>query len=260
MSRDGEPRGVAWRDRVRATGRLDRSDRGLSSGPGIIKICGLREPAHARVAAEAGADWLGFIFAPAPRRVSADVARACVAAARAAAGRRGVVAVGVFVDASAAEINAVADAADLDLVQLHGEEPADMLSSLTRPVIKGIRSAEGGPIDDVSVQIAQFADELNAPVAYLIDGYSARAAGGAGVRADWAMAAQLARVHRLVLAGGLDPGNVAEAIRTVQPSGVDVSSGVETDGRKDAGKIEAFIQAARPALDAVCETPLDRPA
>jgi phosphoribosylanthranilate isomerase len=237
--------------------RLNEWDGRVSAGPGIIKICGLREPEHARVAVEAGANWLGFIFAPARRRVSPEVARSCVAAARAVVGSRGLVAVGVFVDASAAEINAVADAANLDLVQLHGEEPVEMLSSVTRPIVKGMRSGNGASLEEVAARIARYEDGRNSPMAYLIDGYSAHGAGGTGVRADWSIAAQLARRYRVLLAGGLDPVNVSEAVRTVQPRGVDVSSGVETGGRKDAVKISDFVRAARSALDATIGLPLD---
>lgn len=217
-------------------------------GRGAVKICGLREPAHARAATLAGADVLGFIFAPGRRRVSPEQARACLAVAREAADGRPVLGVGVFVDASAAEINAVAAAAGLDLVQLHGEEPPALLASIERPVLKVTRPIAGAAAEDVAAGLERYRGVANAPLAFLLDGRSATAAGGEGVRADWALGAALARSGSLVLAGGLEPGNVAEAIRLVRPLAVDVSSGVETGGVKDEAKMAAFVRAAKGAF------------
>ena len=215
---------------------------------GSVKICGLREQEHARAAVVAGADLLGFVFAPARRRVTPEAARLAIEAARRASRGRTVLAVGVFVDASAAEMNDVAEAAGLDLLQLHGVEPAAMLGELTRPVLKALRPSPGTTADAVMELIEGYRAVPNAPVAFLVDGLSPAAAGGEGVRTDWALAAELARRVPLMLAGGLDPGNVGEAIGSVRPRGVDVSSGVETGGVKDEGKIRAFLEAATGAF------------
>jgi phosphoribosylanthranilate isomerase len=215
-----------------------------------VKICGLREPAHARAAVRAGADLLGFVFAPARRQVTAAVVRACVEAARDEAGSRPILAVGVFVDASPAEMNAIVAEADLDLLQLHGEEAPETLASLDRPAIRALRLPPGTPLAEAEERIARSLDAAVAPIAFLLDGFSARTAGGEGVRADWSVAAALARRYPLLLAGGLDPGNVAAAVATARPLGVDVSSGVESDGVKDGAKIAAFVAAAKRALAA----------
>lgn len=217
-------------------------------GFGSVKIDGLREPGQARAAVLGGADLVGFIFAPGRRQVTAAQARACLDEARAAAGARRVLGVGVFVDASAAEMNEVAAAAGLDLLQLHGEEPPDLLGALDRPVLKAFRPPPGASAPEVAAAFGRYRSVANAPVGFLLDGYSARAAGGEGVRADWALGAELARTDPLVLAGGLDPDNVAAAIRSVRPVAVDVSSGVETDGVKDDAKMAAFIEAAKRAF------------
>ena len=215
---------------------------------GLVKICGLREPVHARAAVAAGADLLGFIFAPARRRVTAADARSCVGAARDEAGTRRILTVGVFVDATAADMNAAAAMAGLDLLQLHGEEPPELLADLDRPVVKALRPRAGTSPQEAESVIERYLAARNAPVAFLVDGYDPISAGGQGVRADWRLAADLAGNRPLFLAGGLDPDNVASAIAAVRPLAVDVSSGVETAGVKDQSKIEAFVLTAKRAF------------
>ena len=212
-----------------------------------MKICGLQDPVHAAAAAAAGADLLGFVFAPARRQVTPEVARRCIAAARETASRSFLV-VGVFVDASAREINGIAEAAELDLVQLHGDEPPPMLNQLIRPVVKGLRPRPGTPVADVDALADRYQAVSNPPIAFLVDGFASHAAGGTAVRADWELARNLAQRWPLILAGGLDPDNVARAVSQARPLGVDVSSGVETHGAKDPEKIAAFVAAARRAL------------
>lgn len=213
-----------------------------------VKICGLQDPKHARAAVAAGADLVGFVFAPARRQVTGEVARASVAAARDEAGRRGIQAVGVFVNATAGEINRIASYADLDLVQLHGDESAEMLEAVERPVVKALRLPRDTSLETATRLFERYRVASRPPIAFLVDGYSELGSGGEGVQADWSLATLLARSYRVVLAGGLNARNVASAIRAVQPIGVDVSSGVETDGRKDVDKIWSFVQAARAAL------------
>lgn len=225
-----------------------RANQGPSLGFGLVKIDGLREPEHAVAAVLAGADMIGFIFAPARRRVTPEAAKLAAAAARAAAPDRSVMAVGVFVDAGADEINQVVQAAGLDLVQLHGDEPPELLAQISCPVVKAVRPPPGTAPSQVAGWFDRFATVTNAPLLYLVDGYTPIAAGGAGVRSDWDLATMLAMDWPLGLAGGLDPANVREAIRTVCPALVDVSSGVETDGVKDPAKLLAFTAAAKSAF------------
>lgn len=231
-----------------------RTKQGSSLGYGLVKIDGLREPEHAVAAVRAGADLLGFIFAPARRRVTPKAASVAIAAARDAAPDRPLMVVGVFVDASAVEINQVVRAAGLDLVQLHGDEPPELLTEIACPVIKVVRPPLGTAPSDVAGWFTRFAAVPNAPLLYLVDGYTPDAAGGVGVRSDWDLAAALAADWPLGLAGGLDPANVGEAIRTVRPAAVDVSSGVETDGVKDPTKIAAFTAAATRAFEELVAT------
>ena len=220
----------------------------LSAGGGLVKICSLREPAQATATVAAGADLFGLIFAPARRRVTVEQATAIAAAARAAAGNRPVLAVGVFVDAAAAEINRITETVGLDLVQLHGAEPPTLLSALSRPAIKAFRPPAGTSAATLADLIAPYQSAAVPPLAVLIDGFSAAAPGGEGVRSDWHLAATVASRWPVVLAGGLDPANVAAAVAAVRPRIVDVSSGVETAGVKDAVKIAAFIANAKRAF------------
>jgi phosphoribosylanthranilate isomerase len=220
----------------------------LLSRGSVIKICGLREPSHAVTAAAAGADLIGFIFAPARRQVSASVARACIAAARADARGRNVLAVGVFVDADPRDVNRTADEAELDVLQLHGQEPPESLMALSRPAIKVLRPKQGEDVQQLAAAIHAYQAGTRPPAAFHVEGYSPTSLGGSGHRADWHLAAALSAIHPVLLGGGLDATNTGDAIRSVNPLGVDVSSGVETDGTKDPKKIEAFIAAARSAF------------
>jgi len=200
----------------------------------IIKICGLQTTEYACVAAEAGADMIGLVFAPSRRQVSVVAAAAISAAVRSLPTPHPQI-VGLFVNTSVTEINAVADEVGLDLVQLSGDESLTDVVGMSRQIIKSIRM-------DASQREA---DWIGAGVRLLVDAHVPGAYGGTGTRADWQHAAELARRVPLILAGGLDPTNVAEAIAHVRPQGVDVSSGVETGGVKSATKIRAFIAAAR---------------
>jgi phosphoribosylanthranilate isomerase len=209
----------------------------------LVKICGIREPEHARVAIEAGADLLGVVFyPPSPRNVSVEEARAVADAARGTGTR----VVGLFVNEQPEVINHVADAAGLDLVQLSGDEPASMIGQIERPVIACLRIDSSGRADEEGRFQAVTANEP-APWAVHIDSHVRGMYGGTGTVADWFVAADFATRYRVILAGGLRPETVAEAIQRVKPFAVDVSSGVETAGRKDSEKIRAFIAAARGA-------------
>jgi phosphoribosylanthranilate isomerase len=228
---------------LRSEGLRGRLDDGR-----VVKICGLRESEHAVAAARSGADFIGFIFAPARRQVTPIIARDCIEAARATARGREIFAIGVFVDADPAEVNAVVAMAGLDAVQLHGAEAPETLGTLAVPAIKALRPRPGETLDDVLAAVARYQQASMPPVAYLIDGFSPGGMGGTGARADWELAAALSAERRILLGGGLDPINVGEAISSARPLGVDVSSGVEIDGRKDPAKIAAFLTAARLAF------------
>lgn len=213
----------------------------------IVKICGLRTLEHARAAALAGADLLGFVFAPSRRQVGVEQVAALVRALRADPATRAAQMVGLFVNCPAAEINATLAACDLDYAQLSGDErPADA-QAVTRPLIKSVR-LDGRPAEQDWITGAH-------GVLLLADAHVPGSYGGTGALADWSRTAALARTHRLLLAGGLKPENVADAIAHVQPYGVDVSSGVETDGVKDPAKIHAFVAAARRAAAAAGARP-----
>jgi phosphoribosylanthranilate isomerase len=227
--------------------------RGESLTTGSVKICGIREPGLAMAAADAGADLIGFIFAPGRRQVSAGHAADCINQARGRAGERYILAVGVFVDEDAGRINEIAKVAGLDLVQLNGDEPPGMLAQLDLPAIKAFRPRPGQAAVEVDHLIRAYRANVPEPVALLLDGYDPVYHGGHGKRADWSVGSQLAKKHTLMLAGGLTPDNVGQAISQVRPIAVDVSSGVETDGAKDPEKIRAFIAAAKRAF--ALETP-----
>ena len=219
-------------------------DRPSTIPPGSVKICGVRTVEHALIAAAAGAELIGMIFAPARRQVSAETARQISDAVHAAA--PGVRMVGVFVDATAAAINAAAEVGGLDLIQLSGDEPADLIAELGLPAIKAFRPLPGEDVAALANRIGIHVTAPVPPVMALIDGYDPNAHGGTGVRADWGMVAELtARLDVPVgLAGGLTPGNVGEAIGTAGTLMVDTSSGVEIGGVKDDALIRAFVERA----------------
>jgi phosphoribosylanthranilate isomerase len=215
----------------------------------VVKICGIQDPTHAATAARAGADLLGMILAPSPRQISPQQAATVVQAAKATGGRS-VLTVGVFVNATASEINEVIRLAGLDLIQLHGDEPPELLAELERPAIKAIRPRPGSSRNEVLAIIGPYLDQPIAPAALLVDGFSWAARGGSGVRADWNLISEIIKTVGLpiLLAGGLTPANVAIAISTVHPAGVDTSSGVERDGGKSHELITSFVEEARAAF------------
>ena len=191
----------------------------------IVKICGLRSAEAALAAVEAGADLLGFIFAPARRQVSPAAVAAIadtVGAARTASGRT-VSLVGVFVDEAPDRMEELARACRLDALQLSGDEDEAVLRALPidRTVIKAVRFS--GAAGEQGWLWTAPSPRLR----LLVDAHRPGSYGGVGVIADWDQAGHLARRREIILAGGLTPANVAEAVRRVRPWGVDVSSGVE---------------------------------
>lgn len=195
-----------------------------------MKICGICDVAGADAAVEAGADLLGFHFCSSRRRLAPEEARAIVAALD-----RVPRLVGVFIDSPEDEVDQVAEFVGLDLVQLHGSEPPGFRSR--RPVVKALKVRDGAVPD---------ADAWPDPI--LLDSWSPDQRGGTGRTWDWRAARSLVERRRVIVAGGLGPGNVGEVVRSIRPHGVDVSSGVERAVRvKDGDLVRAFVQAVRDA-------------
>jgi phosphoribosylanthranilate isomerase len=247
-----------------------------------VKICGVRTVEAAIAAAEAGADFVGVMFADSKRKVTPQECHDVVEALKAwrverqkgrygeevefeapvagevargaswygawsealddAAMRWRPLIVGVFADQPLDDVNAIAEASGGDLVQLSGDENAEFVHGMSHPVVKAIHVDEQSDAMD----LLDIAVEKRA-AALLLDTSSADARGGTGLTFDWDVAAELGKRVPFLLAGGLTPENVASAVEQVEPWGVDVSTGVETDGNKDVEKIRAFVRAAKGA-------------
>ncbi len=194
----------------------------------LVKICGITRVEDALAAVEQGAEAIGLVFWPdSPRFIDPFRARAIVAALPPF-----VASVGVFVNQPVGYVNHVASLAQLSAVQLHGDEDASYACAVRRPVIKAIG------LQDESVE------RWPARVTLLVDAHDPIRRGGTGSKADWSAAAAVARKRRILLAGGLTPENVADAIAAVRPFGVDVSSGVEVSpGIKDPDRLADLFKA-----------------
>jgi phosphoribosylanthranilate isomerase len=203
------------------------------SAPLFVKVCGITRLQDADLAAEQGASAIGFIFWPgSPRYISPEAARAVVRAKAS-----GVKAVGVFVDEPVERVQQIADLVGLDMVQLHGSEPASVVRNLSSalPVIKSVALNNGSTVD-----LTGFDED----VLILLDAHDPARHGGTGRTIDWTAARAIASSRRTILAGGLTPENVGEAVAAVRPYGIDVSSGVEsTPGVKDASRLTRFFEA-----------------
>ena len=203
-----------------------------------VKICGITNWTDARLAADVGADALGFNFyKPSPRYISPEDARRIV-------GRlpRRVQAVGVFVNAPPAAVLRIARDADLEILQLHGEESPAAVRGLADfyPVIKVFRVRRGFRPG----RLARYA----AAGAFLLDGFAANRRGGTGKTFEWSVARQAKRYGAIILAGGLGPANVEQAIREVRPFAIDVCSGVESQpGEKDPARLRELMHAVEMA-------------
>ena len=203
-----------------------------------VKICGIRRPEDAVAAAEAGADAIGLVFAESPRQVSVAQAQAVLAALPPF-----VTPVALFVNESLGSMLGKCEILGIRTVQLHGDEPPKVARDLAVAgvcVIRGFRIGGEADLEELKGYPA---------AAYLLDAKVAGKRGGTGVALDWTLAARTTPLGRIILAGGLTPDNVAEAVRRVRPYAVDVSSGVESaPGVKDAAKVRAFVAAARAAM------------
>ncbi|GAB4459386.1 MAG: phosphoribosylanthranilate isomerase [Anaerolineae bacterium] len=206
-----------------------------------IKICGVKTLDDALAAVEAGADMLGFNFyPPSPRYVKPSACASLIAALDG----RGlfVTAVGVFVNTPVADLTAIMAECGLDLAQLSGDEPPAFVEALGARAFKAIRPQTS---DEARAALDRY-PRRKAPPALLVDAAHAGAYGGTGQAGDWALARWLAARVPIMLAGGLNPANVADALAQVRPWGVDVASGVEAErGRKDPALIAAFVRAVR---------------
>ena len=198
------------------------------------KICGIRDPEHARVAAQAGADAIGLVFyRPSPRFVDPAQARAVAAALPPF-----VSAVALFVNEEAAVIRQVLHEVPVDLLQFHGDEPPDFCARFGKPFVRAVRMERG-------VDLLEYARRFSAARALLLDAHVPGQPGGTGSTFDWAAIPEDLPIP-LILSGGLDADNVGPAMRAVRPWAVDVSSGVEAArGEKDPRKIVEFIEKVR---------------
>ena len=216
-------------------------DEETAAGPRIsdswvkVKVCGITNPEDARVAADAGADAIGLVFAESPRRVSVERAREIAAALP-----EGVLKVGVFVDAEPGEVLRIAREVGLDYAQLHGDEPPEALAEIRDGgvgVMKALRVRNA----EALAAVERYEADL-----FLLDAWSAEARGGTGERFDWELAKSFKGRDNIVVSGGLSPENVREAIEFFEPYGVDASSSLEDrPGKKNGERVRRFVGAAR---------------
>jgi len=198
----------------------------------VVKVCGLKEVEHVKAAVAAGVDWIGFVFAPSKREITIEQATALAQHIPSSVKK-----VGVFVNATPQFIKEVYNRVPLDYVQYHGDESNEDIAGIGLPSIKAfsIRTKE-----DVERAASYDVDY------YLFDAPGTDFRGGSGHRFDWSLLKGFPK-DQIILAGGLNTANIAHAIQLVQPFGVDVSSGVEQNGRKDTTLITSFLQAAKGA-------------
>jgi phosphoribosylanthranilate isomerase len=198
-----------------------------------VKICGITNLDDALMAVEAGADALGFVFFhKSPRHISPEQAAGIINRLPPF-----VQTVGLFINEDLATVNATANLCGIDLVQLHGEEAPDFCQAVNRRIIKAFRVKDASTLKEMKQYDV---------AACLLDAWSPTAHGGTGKTFNWKIAATAAISERVVLAGGLTPENVAEAVQQVKPYAVDVSSGVESGpGKKDAELVRRFLRSLR---------------
>ncbi len=197
-----------------------------------VKICGITNIEDALLAVGLGADALGFVFAPSPRKISPEVAREIIEALPPFVSR-----VGVFVNQVRDKVEKIAHLCNLDVLQLHGEESSAYCKAFELKVIKALRVKDSSVLDVMSKY------EVDA---FLLDTFVGDKHGGTGKTFNWKIAGEAKSFGEVILSGGLTPKNIDEAIVDVEPYGVDVSSGVEAyPGKKDPEKLRAFFNAVR---------------
>lgn len=209
-----------------------------------VKICGITEVFQAQAAIKVGADLIGVVLAPSPRRVTHEKAREIAAAVK----KHNLPAVGVFVNMPAATVNAAASDCGLDRVQLSGDESWEYCQQIGKPVIKTIHIPPEWDEEELFAHLEDGQQVLGSrsPL-YLLDTWLEQKYGGTGQAFAWEIAKRAVEKFPVIIAGGLHPENVGEVVSSLRPWGVDVSSGVESQGVKDMAKIKAFIQAVRSA-------------
>lgn len=200
-----------------------------------VKICGITNIEDAIAAIEFGADALGFVFyRGSPRYLNPEEAKVIIEKLPPFVSR-----VGVFVDESTEEMERIAELCDLDIIQLHGDEPPEVCMSLRRRGIKAFRIRDWDSLEPIVKYRAS---------AYLLDAYTPDKLGGTGEIFNWDIACEAKKFGRIILSGGLTPDNIEMAIRHVMPYAVDVSTGVEVEGnrrKKDHAKMRLFIEVAK---------------
>ena len=201
----------------------------------LVKICGITNAGDARVAADAGADAVGLIFAESPRRVGVEDARLISIALP-----ENILRVGVFVDEEPSEVLRISREVGLDLAQLHGDETPEDVTAVREggvKVMKALRVKSAASLETLDVYEADL---------FLLDAHSERARGGTGERFDWGVAKSSTGRDNIVVSGGLGPENVREAVEFFEPFGVDASSSLEDEpGRKNGERVRRFVLAAR---------------
>lgn len=211
-----------------------------------VKICGIKEKSHALAATGAGVNFIGLVFAPSQRQVSSAQAQEIVSIIKEHSKVTEVV--GVFVNMPSPAINRIVHACNLDWVQLSGDESWAYCQQINLPLIKAVRIRPGQYPEEICSYLATGDEALSDQRhLYLLDSQVEGRYGGTGITSDWDLAREVAKRFPVIIAGGLTPKNVAQAIEIVRPWGVDVSSGVEMDGIKSIAKIKAFTSAVRRA-------------
>lgn len=211
-----------------------------------IKICGIKNEEDALAAAEAGADFIGVVFATSPRQVTpADAEKIASSLKKSKAKAK---CVGVFVNERMPTVRKIADTYRLDWVQLSGDESWEYCAELARPVIKVVKFGRNEQVETIIKQLSDGKNTMgkNKHI-FLLDTASPDKYGGTGMTFDWSLAKPITGQLQVIIAGGLNPGNVGRAIKILKPWGVDVSTGVETKGIKDMKKVIKFIEAVREA-------------
>lgn len=210
----------------------------------FVKLCGLRTVEDARLAIAAGASALGFILAPQSKR---QVTPELISSVRDEIAAPPTI-VGVTVNLSPDDNLAIFEQARLDMLQLSGDEPVDILNDLDVPVIKTIRIADEMSVDAAVHAVDIWLSHQHAPELVIVEGHTTGQYGGTGNRANARLMREISVRYPIVLAGGLDPDNVGEAISQIRPIGVDTASGTEIDGIKDGDKMISFVTNARAAF------------
>ncbi|MCK4905078.1 phosphoribosylanthranilate isomerase [bacterium] len=197
-----------------------------------IKICGITNLEDALLASSLGVDALGFVFTKSKRRITAVDASQIIDELP-----QSVLKIGVFVNEEEQRVREILQVCRLNMIQFHGDESPEYILKFREEVIKSFRIKNGNSLKNIPKYKT---------IAYLLDAYSQEGYGGTGETFNWDLAVKAKKFGRIILAGGLTPDNVVEAIKKVQPYGVDVSSGVESyPGKKDPKKLEEFVKRVR---------------